>query len=192
VLMWHMGNTVWAPTFLIRTFGYSPARVGALLGVMTLCFNSGGVVFAGWLSEILARRGYRDAHLRAAFFGALCAVPFGISATLMPQPWLAITLLCPAFFFGSLPFTLAPAAIASITPNQMRAQVTAVYLLCVNLFGFGIGPWFIGKLTDTVYGDELLLRYAISTTAAIALPIGLVLLWRAKAQYFRLIESRGG
>lgn len=189
VLLWHMGNTVWAPTFLMRTFGFSPASVGAILGVMTLVFTSTGVVVAGWVSEYLARRGYRDAHLRAAFYGSLCAVPFGIAATLIPHPVVSLLLLGFAFFFGALPFSLAPAAIAGITPNQMRAQITAIYLLCVNLFGFGVGPWFIGTLTDRVFQDELLLRYAISTTAALALPIGLVFLRRSMTQYLRLIDA---
>ena len=120
---------------------------------MTLVFNSSGVVLAGSLSEFLARRGHRDAHLRGALIGAACALPFGIGATLMPDPVLSLLLLGPAFFFGSLPFTLAPAAIAGVTPNQMRAQVTAIYLLFINAFGFGLGPWLMGRLTDRVFAD---------------------------------------
>jgi MFS family permease len=190
VLLWHMGNTVWAPTFLMRTFGYTPAQVGAILGVMTLMFNSTGVVAAGWISEYLARRGYKDAHMRAAFYGTLCAVPFGLSATLVPHPIIALVLLGLAFFFGALPFALAPAAIAGITPNQMRAQITAIYLLCVNLFGFGLGPWFIGTLTDRVFENELLLRYSVATTAALALPLALIFLRRSMTEYQRHVVSQ--
>jgi MFS family permease len=189
VLLWHMGNVVWAPTFLIRSFGYTPAQVGLILGVMTLVFNSSGVVLAGSLSEFLARRGHRDAHLRGALIGAACAVPFGVGATLMPDPVLSLLLLGPAFFFGSLPFTLAPAAIAGVTPNQMRAQVTALYLLFINAFGFGLGPWLMGRLTDRVFADPLLLKYSISLTAALALPVGLLLLWRAAGEYRRAVAT---
>ncbi|MFO1427763.1 MAG: MFS transporter [Steroidobacteraceae bacterium] len=192
VLLWHMGNTVWAPTFLIRTYHFTPAKVGAVLGLMTLLFNSSGVVLAGALSEWFARRGHADAHLRAAFVGAACALPFGIAAPLMPNEGLALLLLGPAFFFGSLPFTLGPAAMASITPNQMRAQITAIYLLCINLFGFGLGPWLMGKLTDRVFQDEALLRYGIATTAALAVPVGLVFLGRALAHYRALLAPRAG
>jgi MFS family permease len=192
VLLWHMGNVVWAPTFLIRTFGLTPSEVGLILGVMTLVFNSSGVVLAGSLSEYFARRGHRDAHMRAAFVGSLCALPFGIAATLMPTQWLALALLGPAFFFGSLPFTLAPAAISSITPNRMRAQITALYLLCINAFGFGVGPWLMGMLTDSVFGNPQLLRYSIATTAGLALPIALLLLWRALGQYRIAVENGDG
>ncbi|MFO1377531.1 MAG: MFS transporter [Steroidobacteraceae bacterium] len=192
VLVWHMGNVVWAPTFLMRTFALEPAQVGLILGLMTLVFNSSGVVLAGSLSEYFARRGHGDAHLRAAFAGALCALPFGVAATLMPNQWLALALLGPAFFFGSLPFTLAPAAIASITPNRMRAQITAVYLLCVNAFGFGLGPWLMGALTDRVFGDPQLLCYSIALTAAVALPLALLLLWRTLVPYRRAVERTTG
>jgi len=192
VLLWHMGNVVWAPTFLIRTFGLEPSEVGMILGVMTLVFNSTGLVLAGVLSEHLARRGHADALMRAAFYGALCALPFGVAATLMPSQWLALALLGPAFFFGSVPFTLAPAAISAITPNRMRAQVTALYLLCINAFGFGVGPWLIGKLTDSVFGDPSQLRYAVALTAAGALPLALVMLWRSLAQYRRIVAAKGG
>lgn len=191
VLLWHMGNVVWAPTFLMRTFGLTPADVGLVLGVMTLVFNSSGVVLAGVLSEHLARRGHRDAHVRAAFLGVLGALPFGIAATLVSSQWLALALLGPAFFFGSLPFTLAPAAISAVTPNRMRAQVTALYLLCVNAFGFGVGPWLMGQLTDSVFGDPQLLRYSISLTAGCALPLALLLLWRALGPY-RILVTGGG
>lgn len=192
VLLWHMGNVVWAPTFLIRSFGLAPAEVGMILGVMTLIFNSTGLVLAGVLSERLAHRGHVDAHMRAAFYGTLCALPFGVAATLMPSLWLALAMLGPAFFFGSLPFTLAPAAISAITPNRMRAQVTALYLLCINAFGFGVGPWLMGKLTDSVFGDPSLLRYSVALTAAGALPLALILLWRALAQYRRVVVAKGG
>lgn len=189
VLLWHMGNIVWAPTFLIRTFGLTAADAGVILGVMTLVFNSSGVVLAGLLSEHLARRGHRDAHVRAALLGALGALPFGIAATLVPSQWLALALLGPAFFFGSLPFTLAPAAISAVTPNRMRAQVTALYLLCINALGFGVGPWLIGQLTDSLFGAPHLLRYSISLTAACALPLALLLLWRALGQYRILVTA---
>lgn len=189
VLVWHMGNVVWAPTFLMRSFHMTPAEVGAVLGLMTLVFNSSGVVLAGTLSEWLARRGHADAHLRGALLGAACALPFGIAATLVPDRMFALLLLGPAFFFGSLPFTLGPAAIAGITPNQMRAQVTALYLLFINAFGFGLGPWLIGRFTDRLFMDPLLLKYSISLTAALALPVGLVLLWLAAAQYRRAVAA---
>ncbi|MCS6947816.1 MAG: MFS transporter, partial [Steroidobacteraceae bacterium] len=179
VLMWHMGNMVWAPSLLTRNFGMAPAEVGLALGMLTLIFNSSGVVLAGTLSEWLSARGRRDAHVLAASLGALCALPFALCAALASQVHLTLLCLAGAFFFGSLPFTLGPAAIAAITPNEMRAQTTALYLLVINAFGFGVGPWLIGSLTDHLFADPQRLGYSIALVAALALPLGAVLLGAA-------------
>lgn len=189
VLMWVMGKNLWAPTFLIRTFGWTPARVGVVLGVITLLGTSAGVVAGGWASEWVRKKGYRDAHLRTAFYGTLISLPFAVTATIVPNPILSVILLLPVFFFGAFPFSLAPAAIASITPNQMRGQITALYLLTVNLLGYGLGPATIGVLTDYVYGDPLLVGWSMMTVAAIAVPIGLILMRRGMGQYLMAIDE---
>lgn len=98
VLIWHMGNVVWAPTFLIPQLRHERGRGRRRAGADDPAFNSSGVVLAGTLSEWLARRGHRDANVRGAFIGALCALPFGVAATLAPERWLSLALLGPAFF----------------------------------------------------------------------------------------------
>ena len=189
VLMWAMGKNLWAPTYMMRTFGWSPSQVGLAMAVMMLLANSLGVVTGGWVSERVSRRGYRDAHLRTAFFGTLAAVPFAIIAPLVEDPAVSLVLWWPAFFLGAFPFSLAPAAIASITPNQMRAQITAFYLLTVNLLGYGLGPALIGAITDHVVGDTQLIRYSMATAAAIAMPLGILLLWYGIGAYRRTIDE---
>jgi MFS family permease len=189
VLLWEMGKTLWAPTYFIRTFGMTPKQVGLLLGLMTLLFTSSGAVVGGWASERLARRGYRDAHLRAALFAAIACLPLAVVAMLLPSAAWSAALLCPVYFLGSFPFALAPAAIASITPNQMRAQLTAFYLLVINLLGFGLGPALIGALTDHLFHDEKSLRYSMALTAGLALPLAALLLYRAMGTYGRAVRE---
>ncbi len=188
ILLWEMGKSLWTPTYFIRTFGWTPGEVGFRLGLMTLFFTSGGAVASGWVSDYLAKRGYRDASLRAAFLGTLAGLPFTVLATLMPTPTLAVIMFCPVLFFGAFPFALGPAAIAAITPNQMRAQITALYLFSINLLGFGLGPLFIGAITDYVFADEAQLRYSISVSAAIAMPLALVALAASMRQYIATLE----
>jgi len=189
LLLWQMGKNLWAPTFLMRTFGWSPAEVGLRLGVITLLGTSLGIVSGGWAAEWVRKRGHRDANLRTAFYGGLIGLPFAVTATIVPNQMLSVILLGPVFFFGAFPFALAPAAIAAITPNQMRAQITALYLLTINLLGFGVGPALIGAFTDYVYQDPKLIGWSMMTTAAIAIPTGLVLLRRGMGQYVRTIDE---
>ena len=189
VLMWHMGKTLWAATYLIRTFGWSAKEAGFALGMIALLFTSSGAVCGGWLADRLAKRGYRDAHLRAAFIGTMIGLPFAIAATMLQNATLAMVIFAPTYFFGAFPFALAPAAISTITPNQLRGQLTALYLFTVNLLGFGIGPAFIGFVTDHVFKDEKMVGYSISVVAALAVPIALVLIWRAMGQYAQEAEG---
>ena len=162
VLMWHMGKTLWAATYLIRTFGWSAKEAGFALGMIALLFTSSGAVCGGWLADRLAKRGYRDAHLRAAFIGTMIGLPFAIAATMLQDATLAMVIFAPTYFFGAFPFALAPAAISTITPNQLRGQLTALYLFTINLLGFGVGPAFIGFVTDNVFKDEKMVGYSIS------------------------------
>jgi MFS family permease len=189
VLMWHMGKTLWAPTYLIRTFGWTAKEAGIALGIIALCFTSTGALSGGWLADKLARRGYKDAHLRAAFTGTIIGLPFAVVATVVNDATIAMLLFAPTYYFGSFPFALAPAAISTITPNQLRGQLTALYLFVVNLLGFGAGPAFIGWVTDHVFRDEKLVGYSISLTAALAVPVALLLMWRAMGTYTTAAEE---
>ncbi|MFV0277954.1 MAG: spinster family MFS transporter [Parahaliea sp.] len=188
-LLWLMGNITWAPSYLIRTFDWSASEAGGAMALIMLFGNSIGVVGGGYVSERIAKRGYKDAHLRTAFFGTLIALPFAVAAPLIASPSLSVLLLIPAFLFGSFPLSLAPAAIAAITPNQMRAQLTALYLLTINLLGYGAGPAVIGGITDHLYGDPELVGHSMATVAACALPVSLLLLWWGMAVFGRTVKE---
>jgi len=189
ILLWLMGKQVWAPTFMMRTFGWTPSQVGLAMGLVLLFGNSLGVVAGGWFSERVARRGFTDAHLRTAFYGVLAGLPFAVAAPIVPNPFVSVLLLIPASFFGAFPFALAPAAIAAITPNQMRAQITALYLLTINLIGFGVGPTLVGALTDHVFGDEASVGMSMSAAAVMTMPAALLLLWLGMHSYRRTLEK---
>jgi MFS family permease len=74
------------------------------------------------------------------------------------------------------------AALQIITPNEMRGQVTALYLLVFNLVGFGFGPWVVGLLTDLFFG-EANLRYSMALTAALMGPLAAFIIWRGIKPY---------
>ncbi len=188
ILMWSMGKSLWAPTFLGRSFGWSPSEIGLAMAFLMLGGNSLGVLCGGWVSQKVAEKGYVDPHLRTAYWGAIVGVPFAIAAPLMPTPLLSMLLLWPAFFFGAFPFSLAPAAISAITPNEMRAQITAIYLMTINLLGYGLGPALIGFINDRVFADSAMLGASMALSAVIAMPAGTVMLWFSM-RAFRALKS---
>ena len=74
------------------------------------------------------------------------------------------------------------AALQMITPNQMRAQTTAVYYFVINIFGL-LGPTAVASVTDYGFGDDGALRWSLSIVCSIASVIGLACLRLHLAHY---------
>lgn len=186
------GMQAWTPTFLIRTYGWSTSQVGLIYGSIMLIFAPAGALTAGAFSDYLSNRGCKDASLRTALIGCLCLIPFAVAAPLSPNPTIALCLLAPLSFFASSPYPLAGAAIQLIAPNRMRGQLTALFLLVINLVGLGCGPLLIGVLTDYVFANESLLHYSLAGVAAITLPIAAILLTTTLRPLRTLVDTTPG
>ncbi len=77
------------------------------------------------------------------------------------------------------------AALQSITPNQMRGQVTALFLLVFNVIGFGLGPTIIAFFTDFVFHSNAKVGYSMAATVAILAPLGVLPIWLSLKPYGR-------
>ncbi len=156
------GLNVWTPSFFIRTYGWTPAQIGPVFGLMVTLLSTSGVIAGGWLADHLIAKGRSDANLQVSMVAALIAAPFILAFPLAGSPGLSLVLLAPVLFFGALPFGAGPAAIPVLAPNRMRAQLMAVYLLFGNLFGAGLGPWMIAAFSDHVLHDPDQIRFSIA------------------------------
>ena len=183
------GGSAWIPTFLMRTYGWSAGRAGLVFGSVVTVFSSLGLLAGGWFCGVLSRRGYRDAHFRLGLIVALLSLPIVILFPLMPSPGLAIALLIPYAFVGAAIHGVAPAAIQQVVPNEMRAQVSAMYLFVVNMIGIGAGPTVIALLTDHVFHDDSMLRYSLLVGNTSAYLISAVLWWLGLKPYRRTVDQ---
>jgi MFS family permease len=182
------GASAWIPTFFIRTHGLTPAEVGIYYGSLVMCAGSLGIVFGGRLSDMLSRRGYKDANMRvgllAAILTLLCNAVFLIDN---------MTLLWMIMFFNvftvAMPFGVAPAAIQEVMPNSMRGQASAIYLFVITLIGLGIGPTAVAIVTDYVFQDDMAIRYSIFWVASIITVGAVVLLWMGIKPYREARET---
>ena len=83
------------------------------------------------------------------------------------------------FAAGGVAGTIS-AALQTMTPNRLRATVSATYLFCFNIIGLGLGPVTVALVSDHIYGGGgTNLRYAIVTVAGLAGPLAAVLLYIA-------------
>jgi MFS family permease len=154
---------LWARPYLSRHFGVSPADGAYLVGLAMLVFATAGILCGSAICDRLTSRGDAAAPIKVALAAAVLVI---IPAAVLPMaPTLAgaVAALCAVLFFGAFAYGAAPTALQAITPNRMRATVSALYLLVVNLVGLAAGPVITGALTDYVFRD----KGAVGVSAAI-------------------------
>ena len=182
------GNESWRVVFMQRTYGWGPKQSGEWLGFSAIAAQLLGLVFGTWITERLARR-RDDANLRAvAIFYSLTPI-FAIAGPLMPDPRLAVACAALTGMCGLAGAVPQNAALQSVTPNEMRGQVTALYLFVFSAIGIGLGPTFMALITDFIVRDESKLRYAMAGSAAIMTPLAALIMWAGVGPYGRAIAE---
>ena len=112
--------------------------------------------------HLLTGRGYADAPLRTAIHALIIAIPLGIIAPLISDWRASAWAIGVLMFFLTFPQGTNIAAFQLITPNQMRAQVSAVFMLTTNVFGLGLGATAVALLTDYVFGVPEQVNYSLA------------------------------
>ncbi|MFT3966172.1 MAG: MFS transporter [Sphingobium sp.] len=177
------GTAVWIPAFFERRFGWTTAQVGQLYGPVIFLCGTAGALIGGLVASWLRKHGTAQANLRASLFGFLVLIPITVAFPLMPTPYLALTLIGLMNFFAGFNFGGGLAALQEMTPNRMRALVSAAYMLTINLIGAALGPTAIALVTDYGFADPQALPYAISIVCAVASPLSVVMLWIGLRNY---------
>jgi MFS family permease len=177
------GFLVWAPTLFIRTYGMDAPTIGLIYGFVLFFGGTSGVYAGGFLADWLQKRGRDDAILRAAFYSAIAVIPFAVLTPLMPNATLAVVGLACTSFLLAMPQGLPAAALQVITPNALRAQMTALYFLVGNLIANGFGPTLYALVTDFVFADPAMLRYSMAAVSAVVLPLGALFSFLALKPY---------
>jgi MFS family permease len=181
--------TSWLPSAFIRNWGWSPRDIGLAYGAIMLVFGTGGMLSSGMLADRMAANGRHDAHLLLSLLGTVAAIPCALAAALVGTPLATLALVAATSFFISMSIALAPTALQNVTPNGLRGQMTALYLLLINLLGIGCGPTLVALCTDYVFMDELAVRSSIGVVTVIATTVSALLLWRSLAPYRRLLAQ---
>ncbi|MCP4926196.1 MAG: MFS transporter [Gammaproteobacteria bacterium] len=158
----------WAPAYLMRVYELSARDAGLYLGTIVLIANTAGTLTSGWLADFFTRRGHDDAPLRAGIIGGLGVIIPAALFSSMPDLTSSLLVLAVAFFFASFPVATSAAGLQLMAPNQMRAQVTALFFLAMNLFGITGGATLVAVLTDYVFGDILKVGYSMSVACALS------------------------
>lgn len=156
------GTMAWFAEHLIRSYGMSRAEAGGQFGVIFIVAGSLGALVGGWAVQPLVKRGYADAPLRVILLAA-CLWP--IPACLGPlasSPEMGLLAAWPIVFFLNSYYAAQVSGIQLITPNHMRAQVSALMLFVTNFLGLALGPSAVAILTDFLFASDQDLRYSLA------------------------------
>lgn len=185
------GSSAWLPSMFQRVHGWDIATFGLVFGAILFVGSAGGAISGGILADRLARRGYRDSKVRVGWLAAMAWLPFGVAFPLVDDGVLAMILVAPAAFLSAMPFGVAPAAIQEITPNNLRGQISSVYLFVINLVGLAIGPLLLALCTDYVFTEARFgvggIRWSMLSTTSIAHVFAALLLGRGLVEFRRVL-----
>ncbi len=185
------GAAAWYPEFFTRAYGFSKSEAGTWFGSIVLIGGGLGVFFGAWLANFLAARGHTDSYVRAMVLTALAAIPFAVAAPLAGDASTTLILLGPATLLSGSYLGVMAVSFVVISPNQLRGQLTAVYIFVTNILGMAVGTSVLAAFTDFLYQDDALLHYSIATAVAIFYPSAAALFWYCLPAYRKAAAETG-
>lgn len=163
------GFMAWAPSFLVRGYGLSPATAGLRFGSAMLIAGVAGPMLAGWLADRISRKLGVLGPLRVMLIGFICAA---LCVLVLPfEPGIAAATAALGFigFFATGMLGLVPIAIQLATPGNMRGLASGMNLMIGNLFGMGIGPVAVATLSKPFgLGGALSIVVVLSSLVGLA------------------------
>lgn len=155
----------WIPSFLQRSQGMALDSVGATLGPIFLV-GILGAIGGGWIADRIGRT-HVSAYAHVPAVSLALAAPFFLAAILVrdAQTTLILLVIPVALSYAWLGPGLA--AVQTLSSPHMRAQTAAIIGFFNNLIGFGLGPLFVGALSDVLQrhlseGEALRVAMAIA------------------------------
>lgn len=184
----------WYPTLFIRLWGWSVPAAGRINGISSLAAGPLGMIFSGWLSSRWIAQGKTDACLRLTAWAALGITLPATFLPLAPTAMVMAALLFPFKFFIGFTPVLIPSALQMVAPNNIRAQLGAIFLFATGLVGISGGPIIPAFLSDHVFSGAHALPHALSVTALVIGPVTFAATWIGLRQYrqcYRDAETAG-
>lgn len=167
----------WIVEFFVRIHGWTRTEIGLTYGSIALIVGVMGSVGAGYYAGYWLAKGRADAPMRLAFYGTIGLGPLAVIMPLVSSDWLAIAIIIPITFFMAMPPGLSNAALQAISPNRLRGQMIAVYLICVSFLSYLFAPLIIGLMNDYVFGREDAIGWSLSSLAVVNYAIAAVCLY---------------
>lgn len=137
----------WTVPFLMRAKGITMANVALYYSIMLAVSIGAGMCLSGWIADRLSARHVQVYALIPAV-ASLAAIPFYLAFLYAPTWPLALAFLAVPSCLNIMYLAPAIAIVQNTASLSMRTTAGALLLLGINLIGLGLGPLFIGALSD--------------------------------------------
>jgi len=159
----------YAAIFGLKGAGFLGLALGVTSGVMAMI----GTLLGGRLADHFARKDAR-AYAVIPAIGAIAGLPFSLAALNSDSLILALAFLLAPGLLGSMWLGPAYGVVQSLVRPETRATATAVLLFVANLIGLGLGPLFVGILSDILAGqghsEADAIKWSLMSFAILAAP----------------------
>lgn len=167
------GMLNWIPAFLMRVQGMPLSAMATWFAPAAGITFGIGILGGGWLVSRAARTSPR-AYGTVPALATLIMIPTFAAALLVDSWQLSLALMLVPMAACTAYVAPALALVQNLTPPRARATAGAMIMLMFNIIGLGLGPLFIGMVSDALkpeYGDGSL-RWALLTILPFAATAG--------------------
>jgi len=142
------GAGTWNAPFFIRIHEMSLTDIGSILAAIA-GIGAIGTFFGGYISDKLSdRTNDKRWYFWVPGIATLVMVPFQLVAYLYGGVWVVVASLMMVAILGSAYLGPSFAMTQALVSLRMRAVASAILLFVLNLIGMGLGPYFVGILSD--------------------------------------------
>ena len=157
------GAGTWNAPFFIRIHEMSLTDIGSILALIA-GIGAIGTFFGGYISDKLSdRTNDKRWYFWVPGIATLVMVPFQLVAYLYGGVWVVVASLMMVAILGNAYLGPSFAMTQALVSLRMRAVASAILLFVLNLIGMGLGPYFVGVLSDILTPDfgVYSIRYAM-------------------------------
>jgi len=162
------GLTQWWPSLYGRVFGLNLSSVGVYLGFAIGAGQGAGLLLGGLLANKAVRHDAR-LPLQVGAVAIALSLPIVVVSLFVPSAQASILLVLLAGLLWSISNGPVVAALYGSVAPAMRATAGALSIFLTSVLGLGLGPLFVGLLSDLLapsLGVEAL-RYALLAPTAL-------------------------
>ncbi len=164
----------WGPAFLGRHHHLSPKEIGLALGFIFLGPACLGQVVGAAVTDRRYARGKLEAPFQTGLVCAVLLIPFAAMITLAPTAGLSLFALAVSVFLVCASVGHQATVATLISPNRLRGQVSAFYILMQGVIGAAIVPLAVALISDKVLHDPSKIGLAMAIVGVVGVIAGAI------------------